>query len=303
MGSSSVLFGLDDVGPLRWHAHPEVWLLVATVIALGIYVDRVIAPKIPASERGDGPAISRRQKGWFIFGVLLLWGASDWPMHDVAEQYLYSVHMVQHTILTLVMPPVFWMATPPWLARLVVAPGTRGYATLQRFARPVVAAVIFNALVLFSHWPAVVNFSVANGPFHYSLHLVLVSAAFLMWIPVCGPWRELQLSEPGKCVYLFAQSIIPTVPGAWLAMADQPIFTAYDHLPRMFELSAMDDQMIAGFFMKLGAGSYLWAVIIVIFFRWAFAQERSEKKNYIVKVEDGIDYRPPAHRLPEHSQN
>ncbi len=286
------MFAVDDVGPLRWHAHPEVWLLVATVIALGIYVNRVIAPKIPTSVRGDGPAISRRQKGWFVFGVILLWVASDWPMHDVAEGYLYSVHMVQHMILTLIMPPVFWLATPPWLARLVIQEGTRAYATLRRFARPVVAGVIFNSLVLFSHWPAVVNVSVANGPFHYTLHLVLVSAAFLMWIPVCGPWKELQLSEPGKCVYLFAQSIIPTVPGAWLSMANEPIFAAYEHLPRMFEIKVLDDQMIAGFIMKLGAGSFLWGLIIVIFFRWALDQERHDQKTYIVTVEDGLDFVP-----------
>ena len=291
------LFAVVDVGPLRWQAHPEVWLVVGVVIGLGVYVSRVIAPKVPASARPeapDGPAISRRQRAWFVLGVVLLWAASDWPVHDIAEQYLYSAHMVQHTVLTLVMPPIFWMATPPWLARLVVDEGTRGWNLLRRFSRPILAGLIYNALVLFTHWPAVVNLSVENGPFHYTLHLLLVSAAFLMWLPVCGPWRQLHLTEPGKCVYLFAQSIIPTVPGAWLSMATNPVFTAYDHLPRMFELGVLDDQMIAGFFMKLGAGSYLWLLIVTIFFRWALDQERTGKKSYIVTVEDGIDYRLPG---------
>jgi hypothetical protein len=52
--------------------------------------------------------------------------------------------------------------------------------------------------------------------------------------------------------------------------------------------------MIAGFFMKLGAGSYLWLLIVAIFFRWALDQERTGKKSYIVTVEDGIDYRLPG---------
>jgi len=249
---------------------------------------------VPVSARPedpDGPPISRRQRSWFALGVVLLWVASDSPMHDIAEQYLYAGHMVQHSILTLVMPPVFWLATPPWLARLVVQQGSRGWNVLRRLSRPLLAGLIFNALVLFTHWPAVVNTSVTNGPFHYTLHLVLVATAFLMWVPVCGPWRELQLTEPGKCVYLFAQSIVPTVPGAWLSMADQPVFTAYDRLPRLFGIGLLDDQMIAGFIMKLGAGSYLWMLIVAIFFRWALDQERTSKKSYIVTIEDGIDHR------------
>jgi hypothetical protein len=56
----------------------------------------------------------------------------------------------------------------------------------------------------------------------------------------------------------------------------------------------LDDQMIAGFIMKLGAGSYLWVLIVAIFFRWALHQERASKHSYIVTVEDGIDYRAPA---------
>ena len=50
---------------------------------------------------------------------MLLWVAADWPVHDIGEQYLYLVHMSQHLVLTLVVPPVMLLATPEWLARLV----------------------------------------------------------------------------------------------------------------------------------------------------------------------------------------
>jgi putative membrane protein len=268
-----------DADPFQWQPHPEVWLLVAAVIGLGVYVARVVGPK--AVEPGQ-TIVTRRQVGWFWCGVVVLWVASDWPLHDLAENYLYSLHMVQHLLLTFVMPPMFWLATPEWLARLVVRRDTGAYTVLRKAANPVVAGVLFNAVVLASHAPVIVNTSVAIGPFHYSVHLALVSTALLMWIPVCGPWPELRLQPLGQCIYLFMMSIIPTVPAAWLTMADSPVYSAYDHLPRLWGVSVLDDQTIAGLVMKLGDVTFLWMVIIYIFFRWARQLERESRQNRVV---------------------
>jgi putative membrane protein len=287
-----VLYSAVAASPWRFQAHIEVWMVVAGVVALGGYVARVIAPKVPASQRGDepgAPAITGAQKRWFALGVVLLWLAADWPLHDLAEQYLYFLHMVQHLVLTLVVPPVFWLAAPRWLARLVVPEGGSAYRALARLARPVPAALLFNALVVASHWTTLVNTSVQSAPVHYLVHLVLVSAAFLMWIPVCGPWPEWCLGPAGTCVYLFVQSIIPTVPGAWLTMAEWPVYEVYDHLPRLWGISAVLDQQYAGLFMKLGGGVYLWTLIIIVFFRWALANERDDRRFNLVRIEDGID--------------
>jgi putative membrane protein len=285
----SSLLAADQVD-LGWQPHPEVWMLVGSVIVLGVYVARVIAPKIPTADRGHGPAITGRQKGWFALGVVILWLASDWPLHDVAEQYLYSFHMIQHFVLTLVMPPVFWLATPAWLARLVVSPGRRGWGAISRLANPVVASIIFNGMVIATHWTVVVNTSVQVAPVHYLVHLTIVAGAFLMWIPVVGPWPELRLTAPGKCVYLFVQSIIPTVPGAWLTMADGAVYWVYDHGPRLWGITVTEDQQYAGLFMKVAGGAYLWAIIVAIFFKWALALEKTEQRGRIVTIEDGLSY-------------
>lgn len=275
--------------PWRFQAHVEVWLVVAGVIALGVYVARVIAPKVEPSLPGGGPAVTRAQRAWFVLGVALLWVSADWPLHDLAEQYLYWLHMIQHTLLTLVVPPIFWLATPGWLAGLVVPEGSRADAVLRRVARPVPAAVLFNALVVGTHWTWVVNTSVASAPVHYLVHLILVMSAFVMWIPVCGPWRDLRLGPAGTCVYLFVQSIVPTVPGAWLTLAEAPVYSAYDHLPRLWGIGVVTDQQYAGLIMKLGGGAYLWALIIVIFFRWALATERDDRRLHLLRLEDAVD--------------
>ena len=102
------------VDPWRFHAHPEVWLLIAGIIGLALYATRVIGPKVV---RDGSPIVTGRQKFWFVFGVVMLWVAADWPVHDIGEHYLYSVHMAQHLLLTMVVPPLFLLATPTWLAR------------------------------------------------------------------------------------------------------------------------------------------------------------------------------------------
>jgi putative membrane protein len=258
----------------RWQPHPEVWLLVAGVIGLSVYVVRVIGPKVvPAGE----PVLTRRQSGFLAAGILTLWLASDWPLHDLGEEYLFSLHMLQHLLLSYVMPPLFLLATPTWLARLVVRPGSTSEHWLGRLSRPLFAGLLFNGVVVFTHWPSLVNAAVASGPLHYSVHVVVVASAVLMWMSVCGPFPEWRMSPPAQMGYLFAMSIVPTVPAAWLIFAEGSVYNAYDTPFRLWGISVTSDQQAAGAIMKLGGGFYLWTIIGVVFFRWAWAQEKEEE--------------------------
>jgi putative membrane protein len=268
----------------RWQPHPEVWLLVVGVVVLAIYALRVVGPKVvPAGT----PVITRSQLAWLGLGVALLWFASDWPMHDVAEEYLFSVHMTQHLLLTFAVPPVFLLATPEWLARLVLGQG-RVKRVFFTIARPVPAAVAFSALQLLTHWPGVVNTSVENALVHYVVHAALVSTAFLLWIPVCGPLPELRISYPAQMLYLFVVSIVPTVPAAWLTFAEGSVYSAYDIPQRLGGISVTTDQQAAGLIMKLVGGGFLWLIITIRFFQWASKFSDTDK---------AIDQAGPAHDL------
>jgi putative membrane protein len=280
----SILAAAPGTDFWRWQPHPEVWLLVVGVVALAIYALRVVGPKVvPAGTH----VISRSQLAWLVLGVVLLWFASDWPMHDVAEEYLFSVHMTQHMLLTFAVPPVFLLATPEWLARLVLGQGRvkRAFFTI---ARPVPAAVAFNALQLLTHWPGVVNTSVENALVHYVVHTALVSTAFLLWIPVCGPLPELRISYPAQMLYLFVTSIVPTVPAAWLTFAEGSVYSAYDIPQRLGDISVTTDQQAAGLIMKLVGGGFLWLIITIRFFQWASRFSDTDK---------AIDQAGPAHDL------
>ena len=82
--------------PWRWQPHPEVWFVLISLVVLGWYAARVIGPKVVPE---GVPIITRRQRGFFIVGLLTLWLAADWPLHDIAENYLYALHMIQHFLL------------------------------------------------------------------------------------------------------------------------------------------------------------------------------------------------------------
>ncbi len=251
--------------PWAFSPHPEVWLLVGGCAFLYVWAARRIGPRVvPAGQ----PVVTRRQWGWFVAALTVLWVSSDWPMHDIAEQHLYSVHMFQHGLITFVLPPLVYFATPEWLARLVIGRGD-AYRRVRWITRPVPAAVLFNAVVLTTHWPELVNATVANGLLHYAVHTVVVVAAFIMWMPVCGPIPEFRISLPAQMVYLFLQTVLPTVPAGWLALADGLVYEAYRDAGVAFGITAVTDQQLAGLVMKLGFGSFLWGIIVVLFFRWA----------------------------------
>ena len=67
----------------RWQPHPEVWVLVGGVIALSVYALRVVGPKVVPKGR---PVATGQQLAWLSLGIVLLWVASDWPLHDIAEE-------------------------------------------------------------------------------------------------------------------------------------------------------------------------------------------------------------------------
>jgi putative membrane protein len=252
-----------------WHLHLDVWLLFASVEAL--YLVALRRRRRSAGSRGA----SARKVTLFSLGVAVLWLGADWPLHDLAERYLYSMHMVQHLLFTLVAPPLLIAGLPDWLLREILRP--RAVSRVVRFlTRPLVALIVFNGVLLFSHWPAVVDASVRSEPLHFGLHVLIVASAFVMWWPVMSPLPEMPaLPAPGQMLYLFLQSLAPTVPASFLTFGSTPLYPVYASFPRIWGIDALTDQLIAGLTMKLAGGLILWGFIAAIFFRW-FAQEQRD---------------------------
>jgi putative membrane protein len=258
-----------------YHAHPEVWSVMLVVAGLYVWALRSVGPrKVVPGE----PVITRRKALWFFLGWAALWIHADWPIHDIAEHYLYSVHMIQHTGFTLIAPPLILLGMPAWMTRwlFVERPGVHRVA--KRVLRPFPAAVVYNVFVVLSHWPVVVDASLEHHAIHFLVHCGMFFTACAMWFPVVNNVPELPTtSYPLKMLYLFIQSILPTVPASFLTFGDTPLYHYYVHVPHPY-LSVLGDQQLAGAMMKIYAGTLMWIIVIGIFFRWNASEEEHHQR-------------------------
>lgn len=263
--------GLDA---FPFHLHPEILGIALALVGGYVYGLRRLAPRLaPPGE----PAVTRRQITWFVAGMLGYLLVEWWPLHDIAERSLYSAHMIQHLVLTFVVPPALLKGTPWWLLRFLVRPVL---PILRFLTRPIIALVAFNAALAWLHAPGVVEGMLDNAAFHSLAHFVVVAPAFLMWWPVLGPIPDIpRLSPPAAMGYLFLQSLVPLIPASFLTFATEPVYRVYETLPRLWGIDVLQDQRVAGLIMKIGGGAVLWLALAVIFFRWAADEERATARE------------------------
>jgi putative membrane protein len=258
-----------------WEPQPDVWLLVAG-LAAGYWIAVVrLGPRFASPGRS---IVTRFQVTCWVLGVLTTWIAADWPIHVVAERMNYSVHMVQHLLFAMVAAPLLLLGTPGWLARWLLRPSSAVFRTVRALSRFLPALIVFNVVLVVTHWPWLVNESLDSGAVHFCVHALLFVSSLIVWMPVLSPLPEIpRLAVPVRAVYLFLQSVVPTVPASFLTFGSAPLYKFYVGAPHIWGLSTLEDQQMAGLMMKIGAGMLLWALIAVLFFRWAADEERKQR--------------------------
>lgn len=285
--------------PWAFHAHPDTWFVIVFSGYLYWYAMRRLGPRLL------GPTVrvvTRRQVLCFSAGLFFLEVAGDWPLHDLAENYLYSAHMFQHMLISLVAPPLLLLGCPAWLVRWILRPKWAA-GTVRVLARPLVAGIMFNAVVAISHAPFWVDGTLYHHAVHFWAHLLLFVSAMFMWFPVVNKLEEFpSLSGLNRSLYLFLQSILPNLPAAFLLLATSVVYHYYAAVPHPF-MSAIEDQQLAGAIMKVGGTFYLWSIITVMFFRWVAVEHRSgnaaaDREASALAGQQGVARRSPAATPP-----
>jgi putative membrane protein len=251
--------------------HPEVWLIVGLVGAAYAIAAARVGPRLTPPKT---PVVSPLQAVCFSSGLLALLVASSWPIHDLGEKYLFSVHMVQHLVYSMLAAPLLLLGTPTWMARALLSPPwlLRSVRWVTRFFP---AMIIFNVVVVFTHIPGVVDAALHNGLLHFLVHLLVFSSALIVWMPLASPLPEVPRLQPLlRMLFLFLQAVVPTIPASFLTFGAHPLYKFYEHVPRLYSgVSALEDMRIAGLIMKIAAGVVLWVIIAIVFFRWYNAEE------------------------------
>ncbi len=262
---------LHPIADLRWNdfsVHPSTVIGLAIIGALYEWRARAATGRT-----GDRPAPTPAQRLSFWAALALIFVSLNGPIHDLSDYYLFSAHMVQHLLLTLIMPPLLLFGLPGWMIRPVLL--HRAVAPLStRVTRAAMAYAIFNVTVAVWHIPALYNTAVEVHEVHILQHLLFMSTAVIMWWPILSPVPELpRLAYPGQMLYCFLMAVPMSIVAIYIAMADSVLYPAYAAAPRLWGISPMMDQQIGGLIMWIPGGLFFYVVMTFVFFRWSGRQE------------------------------
>lgn len=260
------------------HVSWTVTLLCAALAVAYLVALRRLGPVFVAAP-GDRPATARQHVA-FLAGVAVLWLALGSPLHLIGEQALLSVHLLQHLLLGLVVPPLLLAGLPRWLAEVLVHPRPVR-STLGALAQPWFAVGLFALLLVVLHLPVVVGVFATSPVVHGAAHALLLAAGVLLWLPLLGtvPTVVTRLHPAGRMLTLFAVSIVPSVPASVLTFAEASPYPLDAAAAAAFGLTPLQDLWAAGLLAKLGGGVALWLVAAGIFLRWAAEADAREQRR------------------------
>jgi putative membrane protein len=251
--------------------HEGSWWVVEVPVALGVvFVTALYLYAVgPLRQRYNlADRVETKQVVMFLLAMATAFFSLQGPLHELGDYYLLSAHMVQHLLVTMIMPPLLLKGIPAWLIEPLLR--VRGVLLLARFlTSPFVAFGLFNIVFTMWHSPPFYQAALGRPEVHGLEHALFMGTAILTWWPVFSPTTLLpRLSEPLQMFYLFAQSVIPTVLGALITFADFVIYPFYGAAHRVSSLTPMDDQQIAGLIMWMGGAAIVLFVLTIRFFQW-----------------------------------
>ncbi len=264
--SLAALHPLQRLDWLHWTIHPSTVLGIAALA--GLYGWRVRAARgAGGASPGAGQALA------FAGGLIALFASLNGPLHDLSDSYLFSAHMVQHLVLTMLVTPLLLAGTPGWMLRpLLRIPVVARIA--RRVTSPVACFSIFSVVLTAWHLPPLYNFAMAHHSVHIVQHLCFLVASTLMWWPLMSPLPELPRAPyPQQMLYTFLLTLPMSLVSIAITYAGSVIYPAYASAPRISGLSPLEDQQLGGLIMWIPGGLVFLGVLTVVFFRWVAAEE------------------------------
>jgi putative membrane protein len=267
------------------------WLLFAAFYYLSVGPLRRFFPG--SSRVPTGKLVS------FTAGLLLMLGALQGPLHELSDYFLFSAHMVQHLAVMLVMPPLLLHGTPDWMVRPALrVPGLRRAA--RWLTLPLVAFLLNNLIFSAWHFPGPYDLMMRNHDVHILMHLMIMTSGMIMWWPVMSPLPELpRIAPPLQMLYLFILGVPMMVVAAMITFTDKALYSWYVEAPRVFPISALDDQRLGGVIMWVPGALVLWTAISLVYFRWTRPEIREDEQSFRGDPERehaGVVITPPPYR-------
>jgi putative membrane protein len=207
--------------------------------------------------------------------MIAILAALNGPLHELSDRHLFSAHMAQHLVLTLIVPPLLLIATPGWMVDGLIG---RGAAILRTLTRPIPALSVYTVALVGWHLPGPYALALEVHAWHIVQHLTLMATATVAWWPVLTRSATAPaLMYAAQILYLFAFGIPMTAVAAMITGAEHLLYPFYTSAPRLLGLTALADQRLGGVLMWVPAAVVPLAAFTVVFFRWAAAERDADE--------------------------
>jgi len=261
---------------LSWTLSPGV--LIGAALVLGLYVRRWRVV------RGSGsPRAAAEAPVWrlccFVASVLVAILALISPIDTLADQ-LFFAHMVQHMLLLDLTPILAILG----FTKVILRPVTRAVQEIEGkagpLAHPAFAVLLYISVIWAWHIPAAYDLAVRHPLIHVLEHVTFVVAGSLYWWHLLSPIRaRLRLDGMGPVLYMASTKLFVGALGMGLAFAPSALYPYYAHQARVWGISAIADQGIAGLIMAVEQSLVMGIAIVVLFMRALAESVRAQQRR------------------------
>lgn len=252
--------------------------------------------RIITMEPRDQKTSARAAPLWIGAGLAAL--ALLTPMDMLGMNYMLTVHMTQHLLLSLAIPPLLIIGAPAWVfRRLFVARWSR--RGVKFLTQPFAASVLFNGNIWLWHAPLLMYLMMAQPAIHLLSGLLYLLTGLFFWWPLLSPLQEEARPLPlgGKLAYIFFSDMPMMLLGAGLTFS-QPLYVM-PMGPHATMSILPGDQQLGGLLMWI-VGSLFFIVIASVFFlRWMLEQERLDEETPLEQETENQTDTPKQSTLPK----
>ena len=264
----------DDHPRIEWLADPAV--LAPLLLLVVLYVRRFRAARREAGGRGAGPL----QAIAFAGAMLALLAALVTPLDGLGEDYLFSGHMLQHVLLGDIAPLLLLLS----LSRVIMRPLTRRLTAVERalgpLAHPATGLVVWLVVMYAWHVPALYDAAAESPLLHALEHATFFAAGVAVWWPLIQPVpMRRRLEGMWPLAYIGAAKFGLAALGLYLTWSQDALYPHYEQAPRIWGLSAVEDQNVGGAIMMVEQSVVLAIVLVVLFVRMLAHSEEEERRR------------------------
>ncbi len=223
----------------------------------------------------------RREAVLFHLGLLVVTLALAGPLDYWATVYIW-VRALQTLLLAVVGPGLIVLGAP-WLAFRQLLRARRGKPAQGQtnavpfwVSRPIVAVVVFNAVVVCWQVPALYDPARANGALALAEHVSYVAAGLLLWLQLISSRPINAPATPLRRVGMLVGTVVVwTVLGMVLVFGSSVLYPAYANSAHHV-MTVLDDQQLSGAVLWMGILPAVITAGVALLVQWLDNEESAD---------------------------